>query len=82
MCRDIVVSDLLAAFTTELVCNPNIATFILLTVVCTCQHVHVLFAALNPFYIEVDYLGTWTLARQAVFQTAANRYGLLPVKTK
>lgn len=28
---------------------------------------------LDPFYIEVNYLGTWTAARQAVFQNAADR---------
>ena len=30
-------------------------------------------AALDPFYIEVDFIGTWTDARRAVFQSAADR---------
>eukprot|EP00904_Undaria_pinnatifida_P014023 jgi/Undpi1/9751/HiC_scaffold_27.g12207.m1 len=31
-------------------------------------------AALASFYIELDYSGTWTDARQAVFQSAADRW--------
>ena len=32
-----------------------------------------MFAALDSFYIDVDYVGTWTDARQTVFQAAADR---------
>lgn len=31
-------------------------------------------AALAEFRIELDYLGTWTDARKAVFESAASRY--------
>ena len=30
-------------------------------------------AALASFYIEIDYIGTWTDARKAVFQSAADK---------
>lgn len=38
----------------------------------------VLLADLAPFYIEIDYIGTWTDARKAVFQAAAARYEAAP----
>ena len=34
---------------------------------------NVRFTALDPFYIDVEYIGTWTNARRAVFRTAADR---------
>lgn len=30
-------------------------------------------AALDTFFIEVDFIGTWTNARRAIFQSAADR---------
>ncbi|CAM9148559.1 unnamed protein product, partial [Laminaria digitata] len=31
-------------------------------------------AALSPFFIEIDFIGTWTPSRRAVFQSAADRW--------
>lgn len=43
--------------------------------VSTCVYVrYILCAALASFYIEVDFNGTWTDARKATFQSAADRY--------
>lgn len=32
-----------------------------------------LLTVLDPFYIEIDFIGTWTDARRVVFQSAADR---------
>ena len=40
--------------------------------VCPCACTFVLFSALDPFYIELEFEGTWTEARQAAFQSAAD----------
>ena len=40
--------------------------------VCPRAYTFALFSALDPFYIELEFEGTWTEARQAVFQTAAD----------
>ena len=35
--------------------------------------ISVMVAALDSFFIEIDFVGTWTDARRAVFQSAADR---------
>ena len=38
-----------------------------------CGLLSALFTALDPFFIEINYVGTWSAARRAVFQSAADR---------
>lgn len=64
---------LLSAISMEFACTPIIwlAINLLLCSFKSMRLVH--FAALDPFYVEVEYLGTWTDARIAVFERAAVR---------
>ena len=38
-----------------------------------CGYPHAVVAALDSFFIEVVFVGTWTNARMAVFESAADR---------
>lgn len=40
---------------------------------CVPVYLPALLAALDSFYIVIEYIGTWTEERMAVFQTAADK---------
>ena len=52
---------------------PAAVALVVLTFISSCLVPNVLCPALPEFFITVDFLGTWTDSRKAVFESAANR---------